>query len=149
VSAAAETPQSDPCLAKARHSLAWYSYHAWRARLAYQILEVFQIGTGAAIPLAAALHWPIGVGATLGACIALAGGIRSVFRWQANWVQWSITASKIQREMSLYEVQAPPYNVANRGQLLVQTVAELGVAETLQWASQAQQTGDRTPGAAA
>jgi len=142
----AETAEPDPNVVAARQSLGWYSYHAWRARIQYQILEVFQIDTGAAIPLAAALHWPIGVGATLGACIALAGGIRSMFRWQANWVAWSITASKIQREISLYEVKALPYSGENRGQLLVQTVADLGVAETAQWASQTQPSDQRSSG---
>jgi hypothetical protein len=136
-------PGGDPHLAEAQASLRWYSSHAWRARTAYQGLEVFQIGTGAMIPLAAAVHWPIAVSATLGACIAVAGGVRSVFRWQANWVAWSITAANMTREIALYKARAEPYTGEDRGQRLVTTVHSLEVAETLQWAAQAQQSDQR------
>ena len=88
------------------------------------------------IPLAAAVHWPIAVSASLGAGIAFAGGIRSAFRWQTNWVTWSITAAKMQHEISLYTARIPPYNHDSGGWLL-RSVARLEMAETVQWATQA------------
>ncbi len=130
---------SDPLLASARESWRWYDRHAGRARRSYQALEVFQIGSGAMIPLAAAVHWPIAVSASLGAGIAFAGGIRSAFRWQTNWVTWSITAAKMQHEISLYTARIPPYNHDSGGQRLLRSVARLEMAETVQWATQAQQ----------
>jgi hypothetical protein len=133
----------DRYLHTAERQLRWYARSAWKARIGYQTLEVFQIGTGAVIPLAAAVHWPTAVGAALGACIAIAGGIRSVFRWQANWVAWSITAGKTQREISLYQAGARPYDGEGRGRLLVENVEDLALAETLQWASNSQKSDQR------
>jgi len=131
----------DPYLNHAEKRVAWYTKSAWKARISYQALEVFQIGTGAAIPLAAAVHWPIAVGATLGACIAIAGGLRAVFRWQANWIAWTVTTGKMYREIALYKVGGAPYDGEDPGELLVRTISELELAETLQWAGD-QQKGD-------
>lgn len=132
---------SDSHLASARASWRWYDSHAGRARRCYQALEVFQIGTGSLIPLAVAVHWPIAVSAALGAAIAFAGGIRSAFRWQTNWVTWAITAAKMQREISLYTARIAPYNNGSGGQRLLRSVAQLEMIETVQWATQAQQSG--------
>jgi hypothetical protein len=57
----------DNCLRIVRPVLEWYSDHAARARPAHQVLEVVQIGLGAAIPFSAAVHWPVAVGAAMGA----------------------------------------------------------------------------------
>jgi hypothetical protein len=131
---------ADPLLAAARRSWRWYERTARRARRRYEALEVFQIGTGAMIPLATAVHWPIAVGAALGAgiAIAIAGGIGSDLRWQSNWVACAVTAGNTQHEISLYTAKIQPYNNGNGGQRLVSSVARLEMIETMQWAMQAQ-----------
>jgi len=141
-------PGHDPHLTYARQERDWYAKHAPLARIGYQLLEVVVIALGAAVPVAAALDADVGVTAVLGAAVVVAAGIRSVFRWQENWIGFIDAQIQLDDEIALYVFGDAPYDGADRGERLARAVQAIKRQETERWQARRNAGGRPAPNGA-
>ena len=123
----------DPHLVYARQERDWYAKHAPLARIGHQLLEIVVIALGASVPVAVALDADVGVTAVLGAAVVVAAGVRSVFRWQENWIGFIDAQIQLDDEIALYAFGDPPYDGADRGERLARAVQAIKRQETERW----------------
>ena len=138
-------PDHDPHLAYARTEREWYAKHAPRARLGYQLLEIVVITLGASVPVAAALDAHVGVTAVLGAAVVVATGVRSVFRWQENWIGFIDAQIQLDDEITLYALGDAPYGDTDRGERLARAVQAVKRQETERWRARRNAAGRSAP----
>jgi hypothetical protein len=138
-------PGQDPHLAYARQQRDWYAQHAPLARIGYQLLEIVVIALGASVPVAVALDADVGVTAVLGAGVVLAAGVRSVFRWQENWIGFIDAQIQLDDEIALYEFGDAPYDDAGRGERLARAVQAIKRQETDRWRARRSAGGRSAP----
>lgn len=130
--------EPDRAVELARRRLRWYRREARKARLGYQYLELAQLVAGALVPVGVAVGWSTATAAALGAAVVFAGGARAVFQWHDNWLGFIGAQMQIERELALYEVDAPPYDRPDRGQALVREVERIALEETHGWSARRQ-----------
>ena len=138
-------PDHDPHLAYARRERDWYAKHAPLARLGYQLLEIVVITLGASVPVAAALDADVGVTAVLGAAVVVATGVRSVFRWQENWIGFIDAQIQLDDEIALYAFGDAPYDGTDRGERLARAVQAVKRQETERWRARRNAAGRSAP----
>jgi hypothetical protein len=121
--------------ATADGSYEWYKSHAIRARLLYRASEVGIIAVSVSIPAAAAI-WPdhVVVAAVLGAFVAAATGLRSVFHWHENYLRFSEAREAVDQERRLYRLRTDHYSDdATRNENLVKAVSAIEQRELGSW----------------
>jgi len=138
-------PGQDPHFSYARRERDWYARHAPRERLGYQLLEIVVITLGASVPVAAALDADVGVTAVLGAAVVVATGIRSVFRWQENWIGFIDAHIQLDDEIALYAFGDAPYDGPDRGERLTRAVQAIKRQETERWRARRNAAGQAAP----
>jgi len=140
-------PGRDPHLVYARQERDWYAKHAPRERLGYQSLEILVLALGASVPVAAAVHADAGVTAVLGAAVVVATGVRSVFRWQENWIGFIDAQIQLDDQIALYALGDAPYDGADRGECLAREVQAIKRQETERWRARRRAGGSAPTGA--
>jgi hypothetical protein len=119
----------------AADSYEWFRRAANRDRWAYRIIDITILAVSAVIPLAAvfASHREV-VPAVLGAIVVVASGLRTIFRWQENYLRFVTAREAIKQEQRKYLVGAEPYaDPATREAELVEAVSRIENDEMNAW----------------
>lgn len=124
--------------------LEWYSARSWRCKRWFFTLQVLQILIGAAVPFLAAqltaeslnLKYVI---ALLGALVAIAGGIVTLYRFQENWIEFRSTAEALKQEKYFYLTRTGPYAADKPFPTLVERVEAILGKQHSRWVGRAQQ----------
>jgi hypothetical protein len=119
--------------------IAWYDRKSAANQKAFKILRIIEIAAAVVIPLLAGqvgagrgvLPWVIG---GLGATVAIAAGLLSLYRLQENWIQYRATCEGLRHEKFLYLTRVEPYAVDEAFRLFVQRVESLVSKEHSNWA---------------
>lgn len=119
----------------------WYVIASKRSRRAYRQSELALVALSASIPLAAALAPQDSVlTATLGSCLVILAGLRTIFHWQENYLRFSCAREAVEAERRLYQLHAAPYDdPATRDSELVKAVTRIEHDEMGRWTKLAEQ----------
>jgi hypothetical protein len=112
----------------------WYHQQANQARVAYRTLGILQLFAALVIAISVAIQAPNWLAPALGAVIALAEGIRTLFGFKDTYPTYRRTAEELRSEAWLYAQRAGRYATGeNSDQLLTERVVEISRAETTDW----------------
>jgi hypothetical protein len=112
----------------------WYHQQANQARVAYRTLGILQLFAALVIAISVAIQAPDWLAPALGAVIALAEGIRTLFGFKDTYPTYRRTAEELRSEAWLYAQRAGRYATGeNSDQLLTERVVEISRAETTDW----------------
>jgi hypothetical protein len=112
----------------------WYHQQANQARVAYRTLGILQLFAALVIAISVAIQAPHWLAPALGAVIALAEGIRTLFGFKDTYPTYRRTAEELRSEAWLYAQRAGRYATGeNSDQLLTERVVEISRAETTDW----------------
>jgi hypothetical protein len=112
----------------------WYHQQANQARVAYRTLGILQLVAALVIAISVAIQAPSWRAPALGAVIALAEGIRTLFGFKDTYPTYRRTAEELRSEAWLYAQRAGRYATGeNSDQLLTERVVEISRAETTDW----------------
>jgi hypothetical protein len=118
---------------KIDESFDWYRRNAKKSRNRFQIVEVVQLVTAAAIPPTALLNSPW-VPAVLGALVVVLTGLRPVFRWHENYIRFTEACQELLYEKRRFDARLPPYGTSISAEsLLVEAVNRVEAKETGAW----------------
>ncbi|WP_326673382.1 DUF4231 domain-containing protein [Streptomyces canus] len=113
----------------------WYARQAGKARLGHRVTELGVIVLGAAVPLTVALGLGSTVAAVCGAGVVVLTGVRGLYQWHENWLDFSDARLSLETELALFAVGASPYDGPNRAAALVRAAEGVKTAETKQWST--------------
>lgn len=119
----------------ASDSYDWYRSRAILCRRSYKLLEVSLISVTAAIPVVAAITREAGlISAILGAVATILAGLRGIYRWQENFVRYSVAREAVEAERRSFTVGTAPYDdPATRAAVLVSAVTKIEQDEMKGW----------------
>ena len=127
-------PPGEPGWARLEDQLAYYDARAKKNQRWYRGLKVFQIATGALIPVVAGVGASAWLTGSLGSLVVINEGVNQLFRFHDNWVTYRATCEALRREKYLYLAPAPPYSSAKHPRRLLAARVEAIVAqEQKQW----------------
>lgn len=134
--------------------LAWYGMRSTRCKRAFFALQLAQIIIGATVPFLAAqvsaetinLKYLI---ALLGAIVAVAGGVVTLYRFQENWIEFRSTSEQLKQEKYFYLTRTGPYAGDRPFPTLVERVESILSKQHSRWVGRAQQEGPRPAATAA
>jgi hypothetical protein len=128
------TLRDSPAEQLAVRRFGWYARQARRSRLAYWSLSLVQLGAAVVIASSAAFDSPRWTIAILGALIALAEGVRSLFRVQEGYLACRVAAEQLRNEAWLFAQRAGDYADKTDPQaLLAERVVEISARENASW----------------
>lgn len=113
----------------------WYAVHAGQARRRHYIVEVLLILVGASVSIVAlALPGNALPVAALGGVVVVLTGLRQVFHWHENFVQFTAASQSLKQERRKYVVGESPYADPNeRDRELVKVMNSVEAKETNAW----------------
>ena len=119
------------------HQQKWYDSESQYNQRWYKRLRIIEIVCAALIPLLSGLShigWIITIPTgLLGVSVATCIGIKSLYKFHENWIQYRTTSEQLKHEKFLYQTQAGPYNSINRFEILVLRVESLISRENSDW----------------
>jgi hypothetical protein len=129
------TEETSLGLRLAAESYEWFRGAAARAWWAHRISDITILGVSALIPITAVLDPDkVVVPAVLGGVIVIASGLRTIFRWQENFVRFATAREAIKQEQRKFLVGAEPYDdAATRDAALVEAVSRVENDEMNAW----------------
>ena len=123
----------DPPLALALQQLRWYAVHRDRARQLYWVLEVLQILGAAGATLAAGLQAAAWATATLAAATFTVTGLRQLFKFQEDWLAFSVAWAQLNTAINQYRMLPEGDEKLSAGRALVDRVNSVVEGETRSW----------------
>ncbi|MFI6830403.1 MULTISPECIES: DUF4231 domain-containing protein [unclassified Kribbella] len=112
----------------------WYHHQANQARVAYRGLGTVQLVAALFVAISVAISAPIWLAPSLGALIALAEGVRTLFGFKDSYPTYRRTAEDLRNEAWLYVQRAGRYTTAeDPAKLLTERVVEISHTETADW----------------
>ncbi|GAA5029221.1 DUF4231 domain-containing protein [Actinopolymorpha pittospori] len=142
------TLRDSPAEQMATRRFGWYARQARLARLAYWSLSLVQLAAAVVIASSAAFDSPRWTIAILGALIALAEGVRSLFRVQEGYLAYRVAAERLRNEAWLFAQRAGDYaGAADPHGLLAERVVEVSSHENATWTESLR--GGKSPAAGA
>src|SRR4051794_225517 len=112
----------------------WYHRQANQARIAYRGLGSVQLVAALFVAFSVAISAPIWLAPSLGALIALAEGIRTLFGFKDSSPTYRRTAEDLRNEAWLYVQRAGRYTTAEDPEkILAERVVEISHTETEDW----------------
>jgi hypothetical protein len=137
MNANANEPQQEPsyALGIANNSYRWYRNAAIRARRSHRMSAVAIQAIAASIPAVAAISpRSATIPAILGAVIVVLSSLRSIYRWQENYLRFSGAREAVEAERRLYYTNTTPYNDAlTKDQTLASRVTKIEQEEMAGW----------------
>lgn len=129
------TEETSLGLRLAAESYDWFRGAAVRAWWAHRISDITILGVSALIPISAVVNPDrVLVPALLGGVIVIASGLRTIFRWQENFVRFATAREAIKQERRKFLVGAEPYGDASaRDAALVEAVSRIENDEMNAW----------------
>nr|WP_269665008.1 DUF4231 domain-containing protein [Streptacidiphilus jeojiense] len=112
-----------------------YKRMSARSRTRFKLAESVAIVGAAAVPVAAAANLHSWIIAALGSIVLVATGMRTIWDVHASWIEQARVLYSMEREISLFAVNAAPYDGVGAVQLLVTTVENLTGEELSRWAT--------------
>ena len=125
--------------ARLEDQITWYDQKSVWNQKWFKRLQAFQLVAAACIPVTVnyvsdGSPWFRLLVALLGASIAIASGIISLYKFQENWLEYRTTCESLRHEKFLYQTKADPYDIQNPLSLLVTRVESLISKENTNWA---------------
>ncbi len=127
------------------NQLSWYSKKSKHNQIGFKLTRIIEIIFATLIPFFSGMSdkipyssWVIG---SLGASIAIAASISSLFKFHENWIEHRTTAELLKHEKYTYRTCTKPYDTDERLGLLVSRVEALISKENSAWASATKKQG--------
>lgn len=119
------------------HQINWYSNKSSNCQFRFKALRLIEIVAAAIIPFLSGMGekvphgpWIIGI---LGALIAIATALSSLFKYHENWIQYRATSEALKHEKFMFLTHVTPYDGEEAFRVLVQRTESLISKENSTW----------------